>query len=744
MADGSIIINTKGDATGFNNLTKQVNKSLTGIKTALVGVAAAMGIVFGVQAIINFGKASVKATTDLRNAMVGLKSIMDGQGRSFAEAKAFINDYVKDGLIPATQAINAYKNLALRGYDDTQIQQVLIALKDSSAFGRQASYSMGEAVQMATEGLKNENSILVDNAGVTKNVAKMWEDYAKKIGVSTTNLTKQQKIQAEVLGIMEETRFQTGDAAKAAKEYSGQVLALGFNFNNLKIAVGNAILPIAWRVLPALNSIIMALTRVANLAAQVTTALFGKRAAAAETTAKNVGAAANAENDLAKATTKAGKAAKGALAGFDELNVLAKDTAESATATAEDLGIDVVAPGGEIGDDIVVSPEVQAVVDRIRGTIQQIKAAIYDTFGPPFKQIFDTFVAPVFNWFRTNGLPLFQSFTESSKKVFGSLWGYIKEEGIRIWEMIIPAFKLGAQVITDILDILKKLWYEYGVSIMDSLSQALEGLRKLASSWWESTFKPIWETLFSTLTWLWDEHLRGVIEQFGILVAKLIQGALDIYNGFILPIAMWLSKTFGPAFSDVVKLVINVLGTFLAMALDVVKGLLRALGGIIDFLVGVFTGDWEKAWQGIKDIFGGIMDGIVGVFKGGINLIIDLVNYLISKLNTISFSVPEWVPGMGGKSWGINIPSIPKLATGAVIPPNAQFMAILGDQTHGRNIEAPEGLIRQIIQEELENLPTPEVTVVANGSASEIIRFFKFEIDRETRRRGPSLIRGVT
>lgn len=106
-----------------------------------------------------------------------MQSILDGQGRSFSAAQSFIEDYTKDGLIPATNAITAYKNLAMRGYDDSQIQQVMAALKDASAFGRQASYTMGEAVESATEGLKNENSILVDNAGVTKNVAKMWEEF---------------------------------------------------------------------------------------------------------------------------------------------------------------------------------------------------------------------------------------------------------------------------------------------------------------------------------------------------------------------------------------------------------------------------------------------------------------------------------------------------------------------------------------------------------------------------------------
>ncbi len=73
----------------------------------------------------------------------------------------------------------------------------------------------------ATEGIKNENSILVDNAGVTKNVAKMWEDYAKKIGVTTTSLTQAQKVQAEYEGIMAETAMQAGDLEKLSGTLAG-------------------------------------------------------------------------------------------------------------------------------------------------------------------------------------------------------------------------------------------------------------------------------------------------------------------------------------------------------------------------------------------------------------------------------------------------------------------------------------------------------------------------------------------
>ena len=83
-----------------------------------------------------------------------------------------------------------------------------------------------------------------------------------------------------------------------------------------------------------------------------------------------------------------------------------------------------------------------------------------------------------------------------------------------------------------------------------------------------------------------------------------------------------------------------------------------------------------------------------------------MINWIVGQLNKISFDVPDWVPIIGGKTFGFNIPeatfkriSIPRLAQGAVIPPNREFLAVLGDQKQGRNLEAPESLLREIYAE---------------------------------------------
>jgi len=93
---------------------------------------------------------------------------------------------------------------------------------------------------------------------------------------------------------------------------------------------------------------------------------------------------------------------------------------------------------------------------------------------------------------------------------------------------------------------------------------------------------------------------------------------------------------------------------------NTVKGV---FSGIIQFVKGVFTGDWKSAWEGVKNIFSSIAEGIGNNFKIPINLIIDLINNFIKGINKLE--IPDWVPGVGGKS--MNIPLIPKLEKGGIL-----------------------------------------------------------------------------
>lgn len=253
MSAKNLIIRGGADFSGVKKELDKTQKNLTSFQKGIGKTMAGIGALFGGIAIGTAIKSVIQSASELESAMLGLQSILEAQGRSFTRANQFIQDYISDGLVPLTDAVTAYKNLTARGYNDEQIKQVMSRLKEAASFGRQSSYTLGEAVRSATEGLKNENSILVDNAGVTKNVAKMWQDYAKSIGKTAQQLTQQEKIQAEVNGIIQETQFQVGDAAKYTKTYAGRLAVLGKAFQDIKVNIGNALKPGAGSALEGLT-----------------------------------------------------------------------------------------------------------------------------------------------------------------------------------------------------------------------------------------------------------------------------------------------------------------------------------------------------------------------------------------------------------------------------------------------------------------------------------------------------------
>ncbi len=137
----------------------------------------------------------------------------------------------------------------------------------------------------------------------------------------------------------------------------------------------------------------------------------------------------------------------------------------------------------------------------------------------------------------------------------------------------------------------------------------------------------------------------------------------------------------GEGFSAVLQIYLDaaaaVFGSFSASISAVIDAVITTIGGIIDFLTGVFTGNWSMAWQGIVDAFGGIFSGIQALATAPINGVIALLNSLIGKINSVSFDVPPWVPGVGGKHFGFDVPSIPALAEGGIA--TAPTLAMIGE-----------------------------------------------------------------
>lgn len=322
-------------------------------------------------------------------------------------------------------------------------------------------------------------------------------------------------------------------------------------------------------------------------------------------------------------------------------------------------------------------------------------STIWTSVLVPFADTFTTKILPVLTQFGTHVLTLFTSIFTIAKKIFTAVW----QEGVK------PALDMIMKIWDEAWEVIQQKWNQYGEPIFAQLQTAVQNVGDFLMKTWNNLIKPMWESFMDTVNRLWAEHLKPLWENLLDFVGVLVENAGIIFNQFVMPIVNAVADWLYPKIVFAFNSILAVAETLVGGLADILSGIITIFKGIIEFITGVFTSDWKKAWNGVKTIFKGIWDTFAGIIKTPINAAIVIINRaiegivkginsVISALNRISVTIPDWVPGLGGKHFGINIPSvkayqIPMLATGAVIPPNREFLAVLGDQKQGTNIETP-------------------------------------------------------
>lgn len=186
----------------------------------------------------------VSIAAERQNAFKGLESIASFKGVDQKAAQDAVMNLrlVKAGIVEITEASTGLKNLLATGFSLPQSITLLERFSDSAAFGKQSALGFGEAIRSATEGLKNGNSILLDNAGVTKNTSNILEEHGKK-KTDVSQITADASVREAVYaGLIKETSGQVGDANKLINTYTGSTAALAMAQNNLYAAIGDLII----------------------------------------------------------------------------------------------------------------------------------------------------------------------------------------------------------------------------------------------------------------------------------------------------------------------------------------------------------------------------------------------------------------------------------------------------------------------------------------------------------------------
>lgn len=388
-------------------------------------------------------------------------------------------------------------------------------------------------------------------------------------------------------------------------------------------------------------------------------------------------------------------------------------------------------------------------------TSGHIIAGLFDSFNTCFSDIWNVAVFPILKNFVTTGLPLITQFATEATKTLGVLFDEQKKNFDTLWKVVaVPSLNGIATVWTDTMNILKEKWDKYGDIIFGKFREAIQTTGNVFRNVFNTIFAPVFDSLFKALDNLWEGHAKPLLDNFIDFAAELGILALDIYNKFIGPVVNWFVKTFGPPISKALSTVAENAVKHIGDILDVFNNLFVLLKDVLKFIKDVFKGDWEAAWGDIKKIFEDFWNLVVSIVKVPLNSIIRLINsflqgiadgiqLIINGLNKIKVEIPDWVPGVGGKEFGIHLgdvefKKIPELATGTVIPANyGRFLAMLGDNKRETEVVSPLSTIEQAVRNAMAGTnkeQTIHVHVMLDGR--EIGRVAVKAVDDNNRRKG--------
>ncbi len=624
------------------------------------------------------------------------------------------------------------------------------------ALGRMQEDAGGleQKLQAATDGGSAMGDAINRAQSYMEKFTERVKKLAKRVFVFTVITAALRSIKNWMGGIIR----QNNEAAAAMAQLRGALLTLAQ--------------PLAEVVIPLFTALVQILTRVVSALAQVFAYITGKPISAMKANAKALNAQADAIDSVGDSAKKASKS----LAGFDELNVLsAADTSPAsggASAAAPDFNFDANMTEDQLKNMLTLIELIAAGIlgwklgngftDGLKKTAG-IFLAIDGTIGS-IKALTDA-------W--TNGVNLdnLLSALGHMLELSGGLYLAFGKVGAGIG-LVVSGVALLVTAFRDMM--------ENGMNLENTLMSVAGlmlgglGIAVLTGSWIPLLIAAIASLLVAVVNAYGDteqfvDGIKAMLDGFADFFAGIFTGDIDraiggiekIFKGLqnvlfsivdalknmFLSFLDWLDEKTGGKLHGIIEFIKSLVTGAFTFIKDFIGNAMAAIKkiftGIVKFLSGAFTGDWDKAWEGIKDIFDGISTAIMGKWAAVINAIIRALNWLIEKANKISFTVPDWVPGLGGKHIGVNIPKInelqiPKLAQGAVIPPNREFMAVLGDQKHGTNIEAPLDTIKQAVAEVLGQGSDRPITIIVQMDGKEMFRQMVRENNSQVRMNGKS------
>ena len=309
-----------------------------------------------------------------------------------------------------------------------------------------------------------------------------------------------------------------------------------------------------------------------------------------------------------------------------------------------------------------------AVFDKLWGIITQVGTAIKDAFFTSGSGVLDTLksiLPTIINTLQTGLLPILPMIANLFMQILPL-----------IGQLVTAVLPVLGELLSAVITVLASLIAEILPVIVQLISAILPLVLQIVQS-----VLPVFIQLVNTIVPILVQIIQAVLPVIIQLVQTLLPIIMQIVDA-VLPVFISLLNTIVPIFQNIIQAILpvlqqllqalipviqlvaeifgSVLGSALQSIANIVSNVMQIFQGLIDFITGVFTGNWSQAWEGIKSIFSGVFSGLGEIFKAPFKVIVSVINTVIRGLNKLK--VPDWVPGIGGM--GINIPEIPGFAKG--------------------------------------------------------------------------------
>lgn len=722
-ADFSAITKQSKKATGsIVTMISSVNRAtgkLEGACAKMTGALRGLGSALGVAGLSVLAKEAADAYSEVQENNAALAQVMKNtMAASQAEYQSILDLCdaqeklgVVDGEVAKAGAVELSTYLGL-----TSSLQTLIPVMDdmlAQQYGLNATSENAVNIATMLGKVMNGQTGALSRYGYSFTEAQAailkYGDEAQRAAVLAS-------VVEDSVGGMNEALAQTP---------SGRIRQVKFALGEVQESFGQAIMTIAQVFLPLIRtvaSILGAVAAAANRAAQAIANVFGVKTQMTAATG-GISGATSAMDGLTDSTEQAaGAAEKLQTFGFDQLQKLGSASSsgggaeEAQTPLAGNYDVSWDASGTQ--EMAESAAWLEKILRRLKKTAESLDftnlaaswerlkgsaGALGETIAEGLGWAYDNVLEPLAKWTVNSLVP---AFLDVLSAAFSHLNAVLEAVGPLIddvWTNFLqPVAKWTGGVITDVLELFASDLQNMG----DTIAQNQDLFQLLV----------ITVTAFGIALWAAASPINAIIVAIGALVA---------------------------------------VGLVLAKNWDTIKEKAKACAdGIKAWFSGI--GEWFKATvlDPIINFFRNFVNGILTFVEGVVNGAINGINAVINAINRIHFDIPDWVPVIGGKSFGFNIPTVaqvalPRLADGAVLRPNQPFAAIVGDQKHGTNVETPLGVIqdalRAVMAEQDGNVET-NVEVRFEGSMSALARYLRPYIEADSRRVGKtaSVAKGVT